>query len=110
MTVRCGVNLEHYESDGLKTELRKYPTTQIPKDPNGSTTSFLLDAPVSLPEKLLRLGIIALALLCLAASHVQACGPDFPNNLLDSGDYAVLVAPTVRFAEELNRMQLVRTR
>lgn len=110
MTVRCGVNLENYESGRLNAGIQKYPKTQLPKNPNGSTTCFLLDAPASLPEKLLRLGIIALALLCLAASRVRACGPDFPNNLLDSGDYAVLVAPTVRFAEELERMQLVQTR
>lgn len=104
------MNLENYESERLNAESQKYPKTQPPKDPNGSTTSFLLDVPASLPEKLLRLGIIALALLSLAASHVQACGPDFPNNLLDAGDYAVLVAPMVRFGEELHRMQLVQTR
>lgn len=98
------MNLKNYENDGLTTELRNHPNTQLPKDPNGGPTSFLLDAPASLPEKLLRLGIIALALLCLAAAHVHARGPDFPNNLFDSGDYAVLVAPTVRFAEELERM------
>jgi hypothetical protein len=108
--VRCGVNLEHYESERLKTVPQKYPTTQIPKYPNGRQRSFPLDAPAPWPEKLLRLGILLLALLCLAASPAHACGPDFPNNLLDSGDYAVLVAPTVRFGEELERMQLVQTR
>ena len=72
--------------------------------------SFLLDAPASWPEKILRFGILFLALLCLAATQARACGPDFPNNLLDSGDYAVLVAPRVRFGEELERMQLVQTR
>lgn len=110
MTVRCGVNLENYENDGLKTELQKYPTPQRTQKPNGRQRLFLLDAPATWPEKLLRLGILFLALLCLGASPARACGPDFPNNLLDSGDYAVLVAPTVRFGEELERMQLVPTR
>lgn len=104
------MNLENYDGNELTTELRKYPTIQIPNCPTAERPSFLLDIPASLPEKLLRLGVLFLALLCLAAAQVHACGPDFPNNLLDSGDYAVLVAPTVRFGEELERMQLVQTR
>lgn len=65
---------------------------------------------VSLSEKLLRLLALTLALLCLAATNARACGPWFPNNLLDSGDQAVLVSPTLRFGDELERMQLIQTR
>lgn len=104
------MNLEHYESEELKTALPKNLTTHPPRKTNGRQGLFLLDAPATWPEKLLRLGILFLALLCLAASPVRACGPDFPNHLLDSGDDAVLVAPTLRFGEELERMQLVQTR
>jgi hypothetical protein len=39
-----------------------------------------------------------------------ACGPDFPNNLLDVGDAAVLVAPVTDFIAELKRMKLVESR
>ncbi len=63
-----------------------------------------------LPEFFLRLGVVLLALLCLAARSTRACGPDFPNHLLGAGDYAVLVAPGVSFGDELERMQLIPTR
>jgi len=36
-----------------------------------------------------------------------ACGPSFPNNLLDAGDNAVLQAPVADFQRELERMKLV---
>ncbi len=36
-----------------------------------------------------------------------ACGPSFPNNLLGSGDHAVLQAPVADFERELVRMNLV---
>jgi len=39
-----------------------------------------------------------------------ACGPNFPNNLLDGGDAALLVAPLASFADELERMKLVTSR
>jgi len=39
-----------------------------------------------------------------------ACGPNFPNNLLDGGDAAVLVAPVTDFIAELQRMKLVESR
>jgi LysM repeat protein len=39
-----------------------------------------------------------------------ACGPDFPNSLLDGGDTAVLVAPVADFIGELQRMKLVESR
>lgn len=41
---------------------------------------------------------------------VQACGPEFPNNLLSGGDAAVLIAPQASFARELVRMKLVPSR
>ncbi|NOS70539.1 MAG: LysM peptidoglycan-binding domain-containing protein [Verrucomicrobia bacterium] len=40
----------------------------------------------------------------------HACGPFFPNNLLDSGDQSILVAPTANFRAELERMKLVTSR
>jgi LysM repeat protein len=42
----------------------------------------------------------------LAASRLSACGPNFPNNLLDRGDQAVLLAPVADFHRELARMNL----
>ena len=52
--------------------------------------------------------------LCAALLHhpgsLLACGPDFPNNLLDGGDAAVLVAPVTDFVGELDRMKLVQSR
>ena len=52
--------------------------------------------------------------LCVAVSPTPAtlfaCGPWFPNNLLDGGDPAVLVAPRASFIVELQRMKLVETR
>jgi hypothetical protein len=36
-----------------------------------------------------------------------ACGPFFPNNLLDAGDQAVLQAPVADFERELARMKLL---
>lgn len=36
-----------------------------------------------------------------------ACGPFFPNTLLDRGDEAVLTAPEARFRLELDRMRLI---
>jgi len=39
-----------------------------------------------------------------------ACGPFFPNHLLDGGDEAVLQAPVADFQRELVRMRLVSTR
>ena len=46
----------------------------------------------------------------LCNPKARACGPEFPNNLLDLGDEAVLVAPEANFYEELERMDLVPTR
>src|SRR5690242_3627136 len=51
--------------------------------------------------------VIICALIWLGASLVFACGPDFPNTLLDGGDKAVLVAPVANFKRELDRMKLL---
>jgi len=45
-----------------------------------------------------------LILLSLALS-AHACGPDFPNNLLDRGDEALLSAPVASFERELERAE-----
>lgn len=52
---------------------------------------------------------LAVALLLLIAPRAVACGPFFPNNMLDRSD-AVYDAPTADFARELERMALVPTR
>ena len=44
------------------------------------------------------------------AGNAFACGPFFPNNLLDAGDHAVLQSPVADFQRELERMKLVTTR
>ena len=43
------------------------------------------------------------------AFNAFACGPDFPNNLLDAGDKAVLQPPVANFQRELERMKLIST-
>ena len=48
--------------------------------------------------------------LLLAPIGASACGPWFPNYLLDGGDPAVLVAPRASFIVELQRMKLVESR
>ena len=52
---------------------------------------------------------VTLALLFIGGS-LLACGPNFPNMLLNQGDSAVMVAPVASFTAELERMQLVRPR
>ena len=42
----------------------------------------------------------------LGVAALVACGPDFPNTLLDGGDGAVLTAPVAYFCRELQRMTL----
>lgn len=60
-------------------------------------------------EILFRFAILGLVLLSVA-SITRACGPDFPNNLLDSGDEALLVAPLANFTRELERLKLATSR
>ena len=45
-------------------------------------------------------------IVCLLRLGAFACGPDFPNTLLDRGDDALLGAPTASFQLELSRMNL----
>src|SRR5258708_835265 len=47
-----------------------------------------------------------LALLMAAAPSLSACGPFFPNHMLDRGD-AALEAPYADFVSEIERMRLV---
>ena len=49
---------------------------------------------------------ILLGILFSQSVYTFGCGPDFPNQLLDRGDDAVLAAPTASFDRELQRMQL----
>lgn len=46
----------------------------------------------------------------LVGGPLLACGPNFPNMLLNGGDGAVLVAPVANFRAELERMDLVNPR
>lgn len=103
------MNLKNYDAYALN-QIQKPTTTQSSTDPFCSRSDFPLDAPATIAEKIFRLAILLLALLCLAASRANACGPDFPNNLLDSGDAALLRAPVARFSDELTRMQLATSR
>lgn len=41
------------------------------------------------------------------AAGALACGPDFPNSMLDAGDAALFRVPEARFQKELERMKLV---
>ena len=44
------------------------------------------------------------------ANSLFACGPDFPNNLLDDGGDALLAAPYSNFYRELDRLHLAPSR
>lgn len=50
--------------------------------------------------------LIVFGLLFSQSVQTFGCGPDFPNQLLDRGDDAVLAAPIASFDRELKRMQL----
>ena len=50
--------------------------------------------------------LVVAAVLGFVGSAI-ACGPFFPNNLLGSGDHALLQAPVADFQRELVRMNLV---
>lgn len=60
--------------------------------------------------KLRSFEVCSSGLLVLAANAVIACGPFFPNHLLDAGDQALLAAPLADFERELQRMRLVESR
>lgn len=103
------MNSKSYDAHAL-TEIRKDSTTHSSKDHNSARSDFPLDSPSSLAEKLFRLAVLLLALLCVAARPARACGPDFPNHLLESGEAALLTAPIARFRDELIRMHLATSR
>ena len=113
------MNLKNYESveqnRNSKSEIRNQINARTseaenirPIRPIGPFNSS--DSPSCFWEKLLRLAALGLALLCLAATNVRACCPSFPNNLLDLGDNAVLLAPVAEFERELERMKLAPAR
>jgi tetratricopeptide (TPR) repeat protein len=60
---------------------------------------------LKLKSKSRRIWTLALATWFGVAALI-ACGPDFPNTLLDGGDGAVLRAPVANFCRELHRMTL----
>lgn len=100
---------------------RNYETTQAILIPNNNSDEPSFPPPAlrwrfQLPAfhsksatAVLRVVVLALILLSLAL-RVHACGPFFPNNLLGSGDAAVLAAPVADFQRELARMELVPSR
>lgn len=54
--------------------------------------------------------ILAAVLLILASDSIEACGPNFPNNLLSGGDEVLFTAPVANFRRELERLQLTPSR
>ena len=54
--------------------------------------------------------VLIIAAVLQGPAPLLACGPNFPNNLLDGGDAAVLVAPVADFISELQRMNLVESK
>jgi LysM repeat protein len=60
-----------------------------------------------LKSKNIRAAIFLVAAISGFAGNAFACGPFFPNNLLDAGDSAVLQPPVADFQLELERMKLV---
>lgn len=61
-------------------------------------------------KRSIRLAIVVTLGCLLPGGIAWACGPDFPNNLLDRGDEAIMTAPEARFKDELARMKLVPSR
>lgn len=86
--------------------LKNYEIRNVRSQSNHNDSSRTSDESFSPTDLLLRLVAIGLALLCLAAKSAHACGVAFPNNLLEIGDRAVLIAPTAEFRAELERMHL----
>jgi tetratricopeptide (TPR) repeat protein len=58
----------------------------------------------------LRIFLFLCVLVLQKPGSLIACGPDFPNSLLDGGDAAMLVAPVSDFMGELRRMKLGESR
>ena len=57
-------------------------------------------------SKKISAAILLAAVISGFAVNALACGPFFPNNLLDAGDSAVLQPPLGDFARELQRLKL----
>jgi hypothetical protein len=55
------------------------------------------------------LQITIFVVVLIGACSSLACGPWFPNNMLDRGDAAVLVAPVADFYEQLGRIPASQT-
>lgn len=53
-----------------------------------------------------RLALAGMTVIGCFALSAFACGPFFPNSLLDGGDSALLTAPVARFSSELARLEL----
>lgn len=64
----------------------------------------------SSPRNSIRQVFISLLLLISSAVPSNACGPDFPNNLLSDGDEVLFTAPVANFRQELNRLHLAPSR
>jgi hypothetical protein len=63
-----------------------------------------------LKSKNFSVAMLLAAVVTIFAGKAFACGPDFPNNLLNGGDQAVLQAPVADFQRELERMKLANTK
>ncbi len=61
-------------------------------------------------RQVLRASLLLAGCVLQCPGTLFACGPNFPNTLLDGGDAAVLVAPVTDFIAELQRMKLVESR
>src|SRR5947208_13504566 len=91
--IRCGSNW------GLSVCLRANSARSAGFDWTKKPTCTLKPSRKRRAVPLLGLVVVSIPLL--------ACGPWFPNRLLDGGDEAVLVPPYADFFREIERMQLV---
>ncbi len=93
---------------GLQPTAGAYPWAKAARPPSFAAPRRESHAWRNVLPRAFCLGLAA-ARLC-RAEPAAACGPDFPNNLLDQGDTAVLAAPVANFAAELDRMNLVTSK
>jgi hypothetical protein len=103
------VNLKNYETTRDILIPGNHSNEQPFHPPVGRWLGAIPLFPSGLSETLFRLAVLGLILFSLA-SRAHACGPFFPNNLLGSGDAAVLAAPVADFERELERMELAPSR
>ena len=99
--------------------LRKCETTEQGPTTASDSSSFPNHSPVrkwflfrSLSPSVFPKFLLRLALLTVFAfpATTHACGPFFPNNLLSSGDEALLASPIANFRRELERLNLSPSR